>query len=149
MNDLIKNKKALYMEFQNGGFTVQLLITPEGEKSGSTVPLVVYRRRVSADSPKSQWKGYPAATKSMPGQQADSKHAALNIGKLRISHLGSLVTQLQTRGYTLVNQPFVVDFTQEDLADTCGSKTPYKVLNRVLKCRTYLGFADLPKAAAK
>jgi len=149
MNETTKNKKAMYMEFQTGNFIVQMLITPEGERLGSTFPLVIYRRRVSNDSPKSQWKGYAAVTKSTVGQTVDSKSAALNIGKMRVSHIDSLLKQLESRGYKLVNQPFVVDFTQEDLADTCALKTPYKVLNRVLKSRAYLGFAELPKVSAK
>lgn len=146
MNETTKNKKAMYIEFVNGQFTVQILVTPEGEYNGKPVPLVVYRRRVSEDSPKSQWRTYPSTTVFNGTDKAATTVAALNVGKLRVSHMTSLMSQLESRGYKLLSQPFIVDFTQSDFVDTCALRTPYKVLNRVLKCRTYLGFPELPKA---
>lgn len=153
MNETTQVKKAMYLEFcQPEGKTshvVQLIITPErrGEGPMDSVALVVYRRRISDDSPKSVWKSYPAPTKST--MAAPTEAEAKNIGKIRLAHANDLFVQLKSRGYVLRRQPIVVDFTEADFADTRSLKTPYKVLNRILKSRIQLGFENLPLGSKK
>jgi hypothetical protein len=150
MNETKSVKKAMYLEFcQPEGKTshvVQMIITPErrDENPMNSVALVVYRRRISDDSPKSVWKSYQASTKSTAS--VDTEAQARNIGKIRLSHATDLFLQLQKRGYVLRRQPIVVDFTDADYQDTRQLKTPYKVLNRILKSRIQLGFESLPIA---
>jgi hypothetical protein len=69
------------------------------------------------------------------------EHALATVAD-RISYTDSLFNQLVTSGWTVYKQPIVVEVTQDDLEDIRLSKTPYKILGRITRCRRALNFGE-------
>ncbi len=140
--------KALYLEFRRGDETNQIIITPEAiNASGKYVPITTYRRRISKANPRKTWKQMSTMFKSeidpMTNQLvALGKEHALATVADRISYTDNLFNQLIVHGWALRKQPFVVEVTQEDLEDIRLSKTPYKILGRITRCRRTLNFGE-------
>jgi hypothetical protein len=57
-----------------------------------------------------------------------------------MSFVTSVLANLGKHGWQVYRQPIVVEVTNEDLEAARLSKTPYKVIGRVLKSRAALGF---------
>lgn len=140
--------KALYMEFRRGDETNQIIITPEAiNASGKYVPITTYRRRISKTNPRKTWKQMstvfkseiePISNKLVP---LGKEHALATVAD-RISYTDNLFNQLITQSWQLHKQAFVVEVTQDDLEDIRLSKTPYKILGRITRCRRVLNFGE-------
>ena len=140
--------KALYLEFRLGGSTNQVIITPEAiNASGKYVPITTYRRRISSTSPRKTWKQMSTVFKSEVDPTTNKlvalgrEHALATVAD-RISYTDNLFNQLVTASWQLYKQPIVVEVTQEDLEDIRLSKTPYKILGRITRCRRALNFGE-------
>jgi hypothetical protein len=140
--------KALYLEFRHGGSTNQVIITPEAiNASGKYVPITTYRRRISSSSPRKTWKQMSTVFRSEIDPMTNKlvalgkEHALATVAD-RISYTDNLFNQLVTSGWQLYKQPIVVEVTQEDLEDIRLSKTPYKILGRITRCRRALNFGE-------
>lgn len=138
--------RAVYLEFvkQIGGdpYTQQIFILPEGlATSHKTVPMTVFRRRISSAQPRKTWKMTSA---SMTSGSSRGSRGVLGSDELiaqdMTSFLMPLFKSLTTNSYTLYKQPIVVEVTAEDLELARNGKTPYKALARVWKSRKALGF---------
>ncbi len=139
--------KALYLEFRHGAQTQQVLLTPEGTTvSGKAVPMTCYRRKISAVSPRKTWKQVSASISSerdITGsfRQIGHEHALLASQNI-LSFTDSLFNQLIAQGWKLYLQPIAVEVTKEDLDEVRMSKTPYKILGRITRCRRALKFGE-------
>ena len=140
--------KALYLEFRRDGETNQVIITPEAiNAAGKYVPITTYRRRVSAASPRKTWKQMSTVFKSEVDPMTNKlvalgrEHALATVPD-RISYTDNLFTQLINSGWALYKQPIAVETTIEDLEDIRLSKTPYKILGRITRCRRALNFGE-------
>jgi hypothetical protein len=147
MNTLIAGK-ALYLEFRHGPNTQQVILTPEGlTASGKAVPMTCYRRKINAVNPRKTWKQVSSSISSekdaLTGAftQISKEHALLASHNI-LSFTDSLFNQLITQGWKLYMQPIVVEVTKEDLDDVRMSKTPYKILGRITRCRRTLKFGE-------
>lgn len=133
--------KAVYMEFVKPGATHQLLLMPEGlSTSHKTVPMTLYRRRLTAAQPRKTWKAAGAHHTSMSlltGAAPVSHEAA---AEAMIGFLHPLFHSLKINDFKLYKQPIVVEVTAEDLELARQGKTPYKAMGRVWKVRKQLGF---------
>lgn len=140
--------KALYLEFRRGNETNQIIITPEAiNASGKYVPISTYRRRISTGNPRKTWKQMSTTFRSEIDPAGNTlvqlgKEHALATVMDRVSYNDGLFTQLINSGWSLHKQPFVVEVTQEDLEDIRLSKTPYKILGRITRCRRTLNFGE-------
>lgn len=147
MNTLIAGK-ALYLEFRNGPQTQQVILTPEGlTAANKAVPMTCYRRKISAVNPRKTWKQVSSSISSekdlMTGAFVQvSREHALVVAPNILNFTDSLFNQLIQHGWTLYKQPIVVEVTKEDLDDVRMSKTPYKILGRVTRCRRILNFGE-------
>lgn len=140
--------KALYLEFRRGTETNQVIITPEAvNASGKYVPISTYRRRITKANPRSTWKQMSTAFRSetdlTTGQLVQlGKEHALSTVRDRISYADSLFAQLINSGWQLYKEPIAVEVTFDDLEDIRMSKTPYKILGRITRCRRTLNFGE-------
>ena len=137
--------RAVYMEFRKGTSTTQVLLMPEGRcTSGHTVPMTMYRRRLSPSAPRKTWKMFASA---VSGTVAMSTTSLLPIPEemraeatKRLSFSYSLFDSLKSNGWTLYKEAVVVEVLPADLDDARMGRTPYKTLGRVLKARKFIGF---------
>jgi hypothetical protein len=146
--------KALYLEFRKGVNTAQIIITPEGMLDNETyVPAGTWRRQISQWSPKKPWKCYSAGTAewvSKRGSQVkDQKELitgsieeARTLGMSLTDELSTTLNNLYNNEWKLYEKPIVIDFSQEDLANTKAWETPSALIRRILRARKELGFPD-------
>lgn len=132
---------AVYLELVKPNITTQILIMPEGSSSShKTVPVTIYRRRISAHAPRKTWKAIAAPTTArhlMSSALDTEPEAAINAV---LMPLHPLFRSVAANEYVLCRQPIYVEVTPEDLELCVTAKTPYKVLGRVMKVRKSLGF---------
>jgi hypothetical protein len=140
--------KALYLEFRRDGETNQVIMTPEAiNAAGKYVPITTYRRRISSTSPRKTWKQMSTVFKSEIDPLTNKlvalgrEHALATVPD-RISYTDNLFSQLANAGWKLHKQPIAVEVTLEDLEDIRLSKTPYKILGRITRCRRALNFGE-------
>jgi hypothetical protein len=140
--------KALYLEFRRDGETNQVIMTPEAiNAAGKYVPITTYRRRISSASPRKTWKQMSTVFKSEIDPMTNKlvalgrEHALATVPD-RISYTDNLFSQLVNAGWKLHKQPIAVEVTLEDLEDIRLSKTPYKILGRITRCRRALNFGE-------
>lgn len=132
--------RAVYLEFIKPGesVTTQVLIMPEGTTtSHKTVPMTVFRRRISEAQPRKTWKmsSSPTTSRAMSADaSAESRTTTM------LTYLTPLFRSLQMNNYKLFKQPIVIEVTAEDLELARLGKTPYKAMARVWKSRKALGF---------
>jgi hypothetical protein len=148
MSDTKVVGKALYLEFRRLGETNQVIITPEAiNAAGKYVPITTYRRRISASSPRKTWKQMSTMFKSEVDPMTNKlvalgrEHALATVAD-RISYTDNLFNQLINAGWAVHKQPITVEVTLEDLEDIRMSKTPYKILGRITRCRRALNFGE-------
>jgi hypothetical protein len=139
--------KALYLEFRRGNETQQVIFTPEGTTAGGKyVPLVSYRRKITTVNPRKTWSQMSTVFSSERNPDgtivALGKEHALATVADRVGFTNNLFNQLISHGWTLYKQPIAVEVTQEDLEDVRMSKTPYKILGRITRCRRTLNFGE-------
>lgn len=141
--------RAVYMEFRKGTSTTQVLLMPEGRcTSGHTVPMTMYRRRVSPSAPRKTWRMIssavsgavvPAATTAATGSLPIPFDPRAEATK-RLSFSYSLFDGLMNNEWKLYKEAIVVEVLPTDLDDARMARTPYKTLGRILKTRKFLGF---------
>ena len=137
--------RALYLECIRPGesVTTQILILPEGVTSShKTVPMTVFRRRLSSAQPRKTWKMTSSvlSTNIMLASTAAIAERESAAVESMLKFVVPIFKSLKTNGYTLYKQPIVVEVTAEDLEHARLGKTPYKALARVWKTRKHLGF---------
>jgi hypothetical protein len=98
---------------------------------------------LSADKPKKLWSATtlrPATELAEIGVKdlADSDRETY-IEK-RIENLTSIFEGFIKGGWTIVNEPFLVETSQKDLAEVSKGETPIKVVYRINQSRKALGF---------
>ena len=140
--------KALYLEMRRGGYTTQILLTPEAlSLPGKLVPLTCYKRRISVTEPRKSWKqvsaGFTSEKDINTGAifQMSVDHAISTVPN-RLQFVDNLFNQMISQGYTLYKTPIAVEVTHEDVEEIRMGKTPYKILGRITRCRRTLGFGE-------
>jgi hypothetical protein len=133
--------KAVYLEFIKNGMTQQVLLLPEGvSTSHKTVPMTVFRRRLSTVQPRKTWKAAAASYTAASLLTGGTPVARTEVPDQVLSFIYPLMTSLRANGYVLYKDPIVVEVTAEDLELARLGKTPYKAMARVWKARKKLGF---------
>lgn len=135
---------AVYLEFVKPNVTTQILVMPEGmTTSHKTVPMTVYRRRLSAMQPRKTWRAGSSSTTSTmelaPGI-ARPPVTTTEVQDAMLSFIFPLMKSMISNGYKLYKAPVIVEVTAEDLECARNAKTPYKAMARVWKARKALGF---------
>ena len=150
---LDKEKKvqgiAVYAEFKKPGQGMAILLTPDGYTTlGDLIPMTFFRRVVTKDSPKKQWK--PSSLRLAPLQnvindlggvlQDDSKETFV---EQRINRITGYFDLILTQGWVLEGKPILIEVSAHDMEDIASGKTPNKIMYRVHISRKALGFPEL------
>lgn len=146
--------EALYLEFRKGVNTAQVIITPEVLTSaGVYVPTSTWRRQISQWSPRKQWSLY-APEGSVVATRSENAKVSGSIGNgssfatayeyatealLPITHT---LNNLINNEWILFEKPIVVEFSEEDLANTINNETPQALIRRILRVRKEFGFPE-------
>ena len=147
MNDLITDPEkkvqgsALYVEMRNVyGNIYQMFFTPDGtNEEGQFTPATVYKRRLSENQPKKQWRSVRLRRELVsPNPEVNPEFHRLE----RLETIESVLMRLATQ-YTIVNKPFFVEVSKKDLTDVILGKTPIKIVYRIGQTRKALGFAEM------
>ena len=147
MNDLITDPEkkvqgsALYVEMRNVyGNIYQMFFTPDGtNEEGQFTPATVYKRRLSENQPKKQWRSVRLRRELVsPNPEVNPEIHRLE----RLETIESVLMRLATQ-YTIVNKPFFVEVSKKDLTDVILGKTPIKIVYRIGQTRKALGFAEM------
>lgn len=147
MNDLITDPEkkvqgsALYVEMRNVyGNIYQMFFTPDGtNEEGQFTPATVYKRRLSENQPKKQWRSVRLRRELVsPNPEVNPEIHRLE----RLETIESTLLRLATQ-YTIVNKPFFVEVSKKDLTDVILGKTPIKIVYRIGQTRKALGFAEM------
>jgi hypothetical protein len=147
VNDLITDPEkkvqgsALYVEMRNVyGNIYQMFFTPDGtNEEGQFTPATVYKRRLSENQPKKQWRSVRLRRELVsPNPEVNPEIHRLE----RLETIESVLMRLATQ-YTIVNKPFFVEVSKKDLTDVILGKTPIKIVYRIGQTRKALGFAEM------
>jgi hypothetical protein len=138
--------KGIYLEFNKGMMTAQILILPEGTTSShKLIPMTMFRRQITPTTPRKTWKMVSSSFTSSSARamlSADFSGAELEskmVTKIT-GFIDPLLSSLQTNGWTMLKDPIVIEVTAEDLEHARQAKTPHKAMGRVWKVRKQLGF---------
>jgi len=117
---------------------------PDGHTPvGVYVPFTVYRRQISADSPRKSWKTMSTVAEPWHGTRPPVSDESANVfGLSRFEFADAGLMNLASRGWRLFKQPVIVEVTAADMDDVRMGKTPYKVIARITRSRRALGFGE-------
>ena len=149
MLDLTKDVQgvALYAEFRKPGATMQLLITPDGyNEEGKEVPASLYRRVVTPNTPKKQWRssslGMSRIREYMDAGLALEEEKKEEMAEGRLAFATQLFDSLMTGGWAIEKEPLFIETSKKDMTDIRLGKTPNKMLYRINQTRKAQGFPE-------
>lgn len=137
---------ALYAQFHKPGAMTQLIITPDGyDEKGEKVLASLYRRVVTTDSPKKQWRSSFIRTADAEGVDFESGEERVSFAEKRLNFATQLFDSLMNGKWELHKDPIYLEVSKKDLTDIREAKTPTKLLYRVNQSREALSFeTDIP-----
>jgi len=132
---------ALYAQFHKPGAMTQLMITPDGyDEQGEKVLASLYRRVVTHESPKKQWRSSFIRTADAEGVDFESGEERVKFAEQRLNFATQLFDSLMNGKWELHKDPIYLEVSKKDLTDIREAKTPTKLLYRVNQSREALGF---------
>ena len=134
----------MYAEFRRHKSTLQMLLTPDGyAESGEIVSAALYRRVVSAESPKKQWRSSFLRNLGADSEVILDTDEAKDINMdLRMSFAVGWLDSLAGGGWVIVKEPILVEASKKDMTDISTQTTPKKMLYRINQSRTALGYPE-------
>lgn len=131
---------GVYAEFRKGTGTTQIVFVPEGyTQEGVLVSAKVFRRVVTVDTPKKQWKFTAMPTSPVPTPFASPADAD-NYVRDRMTYAVQLLDQLLRGGWEIVKAPITLEISRKDYDDIVADKTPTKLIYRINQSREALDF---------
>jgi hypothetical protein len=136
---------SVYAEFAKSGYRTEMFITPDGfTPSGDLVPAKIYRRIVSREKPKKLWQQTTVQFAEELAKVGSTDLAELSLKdqyvSKRLEHLNSIFAGLVEGDWQLVNDPILIETSQNDLIEIYKGETPIKVVYRINQSRKALGF---------
>lgn len=136
---------SVYAEFAKSGYRTEMFITPDGfTPSGDLVPAKIYRRVVSKEKPKKLWQQTTVQFAEELAQVGSKDLAELGLKDTyvskRLEHLNSIFAGLVEGDWQLVNDPILIETSQNDLVEIYKGETPIKIVYRINQSRKALGF---------
>jgi hypothetical protein len=136
---------SVYAEFAKSGYRTEMFITPDGfTPSGDLVPAKIYRRIVSKEKPKKLWQQTTVQFAEELAKVGSTDLAELSLKdqyvSKRLEHLNSIFAGLVEGDWQLVNDPILIETSQNDLIEIYKGETPIKVVYRINQSRKALGF---------
>jgi hypothetical protein len=137
---------ALYVEMKSNSRDdsfYQFFLTPDGvNEEGGFVRAQMFKRRLTADAPKKQWRNAWLRSELLAEEMAELSMVQDAHNVKRFDTVASTLHRLMVH-YTLVNKPFFVEVSKKDLSDIGIGKTPIKVVYRIGQTRKAMGFPEM------
>ena len=126
---------------------MQLLITPDGyNEEGKEVPASLYRRVVTPNTPKKQWRssslGMSRIREYMDAGLALEEEKKEEMAEGRLAFATQLFDSLMTGGWAIEKEPLFIETSKKDMTDIRLGKTPNKMLYRINQTRKAQGFPE-------
>jgi hypothetical protein len=106
--------------------------------------LTIYRRVVSKEKPKKLWQQTTVQFAEELAQVGSKDLAELGLKDTyvskRLEHLNSIFAGLVEGDWQLVNDPILIETSQNDLVEIYKGETPIKIVYRINQSRKALGF---------
>ena len=136
---------SVYAEFVKSGYRTEMFITPDGyTPTGEIVPAKIYRRVVSKDKPKKLWQQTTVQFAEELAKVGSTDLSEIGLKDTyvskRLEHLNSIFAGLVEGDWQLVNDPILIETSQNDLVDINKGETPIKIVYRINQSRKALGF---------
>ena len=138
---------ALYAQFHKAGAMTQIIITPDGfDEKGDKVLASLYRRIVTQESPKKQWRSSFIPSAVVEDMDFEDGNQRVAFADQRMQFATQLFDSLLTGKWELHKEPIYLEVSKKDLTDIREAKTPTKLLYRVNQSREALSFeTEIPK----
>lgn len=137
---------ALYVEMKSKSRDdsfYQFFLTPDGvNEEGGYVRAQIFKRRLTADAPKKQWRNAWLRPELLAEEMAEISLVQDAHKAKRFDPVTATFQRLMAH-YELVNEPFFVEVSKKDLSDIGIGKTPIKVIYRIGQTRKALGFVEM------
>lgn len=137
---------ALYAQFHKPGAMTQLLVTPDGyDETGEKVYSSLYRRIVTTDTPKKQWRSSTIRSADDVDYDFEKADDRASFAEKRLNFATQLFDSLLSGKWELHKEPIYLEVSKKDLTDIRAVKTPTKLIYRINQSREALGFeTDIP-----
>jgi len=146
---------AVYAEFKKtdsymSTWIVQVIITPDGyTESGVLVPACLYRRTISTNAPKKQWRNSPLGRLKEEDITVPLEDNLKDLDMdRRMSFAVGWLDSLAEGGWSMVKEPILIETSKKDMTDIRDRSTPKKMLYRINQSRSALGFPELLQTPA-
>lgn len=136
---------AVYAEWAKPNALLQVIITPDGytESTNEFVQASMYRRVVTTDKPKQQWKA-----SALGSDKHDEYNSTLPLldteiasyAERRMNKTTEWFDRMLIGGWEIVKQPLLIEVSKKDMDDIRLSKAPSKFMYRVGLLRKALDF---------
>jgi hypothetical protein len=137
---------ALYVEMKSNSRDdsfYQFFLTPDGvNEEGGFVRAQMFKRRLTADAPKKQWRNSWLRSELLAEEMAEIDMIQDAHNAKRFEPVEATLQRLMIH-YTLVNKPFFVEVSKRDLTEVGIGKTPIKVVYRIGQTRKAMGFGEM------
>jgi hypothetical protein len=147
---------AVYLEFfkpltpsiihPNRSAVTQILFVPETKPTATShgTPFCAYRRRISSDYPRRNWKMVAGGTRSerLLAERSGTPDAMTEVAALMNSAMTGYIDTLARSDWELRVKPIIVEITGEDIEAVRLGKTPYKAIGKVLRVRKAVGLPN-------
>lgn len=132
---------AVYAQFHKSGAMCQMLITPDGyNENGEAVKSSLYRRVVTLDSPKKQWRSSTVRSADPSETDFSVLESREKFAEERLNFASQLFDSLVSGKWELHKQPVFLETSKKDLTDVQVGRTPTKLMYRINQSREALGF---------
>lgn len=136
---------AVYAEFTRTGETTQMLITPDCyTNAGTLAPMAIHRRVITPASLKKQWRNNALRHEQLKDllsleQQLNDEQVS-DFTETRMRYAFSFFDEMLRHGWTIRQEPILIEVSKYDADDIAKGDTPSRVLYRVGISRKALGF---------
>jgi len=136
---------AVYAEFVRAGETTQMLITPDCfTNAGTLTPMAIHRRVITPVSLKKQWRNNSLRHEQIKDlvatEQQLSDEQVSDFTENRMRYAFSFFDEMLRHGWTIRQEPILIEVSKYDADDLAKGNTPSRVLYRVGISRKALGF---------
>jgi hypothetical protein len=133
---------ALYAEWTKPGSLTQIFFTPDGySNDGSFMRARMYRRNITAENPRKQWKTTPLYG-SYEDHRFEEEDDKKTYSANRAYPMREYFKALIHGGWAMVNEPLLIEVSKKDMDDIQLNKTPNKFLYRVDLTKKAKGFPE-------
>lgn len=132
---------ALYAQFHKPGAMFQVLVTPDGyNEDGDSVKSTLYRRVITLDSPKKQWRSSTVRNGDFAGVDFENSWSRSRLAETRMNFATQLFDSLLAGKWELHKESIFLEVSKKDLTDVSAVRTPTKLMYRINQSREALNF---------